>query len=115
MSLRRALTVLPDDRGTANAVREILSFFNAHPRHPIEPERLMHATGLPPARVEPVLEVLSKAYVIDCDGDPRLKPCSFDPDSVLSLEVSRYLRVADKSTARLQSRVDRFRGRYPSP
>jgi len=112
MSLRKALVLLPDDRGTAHALHEVLAFFNSHVDERIDAERVMHATGMPPARVEPILEVLAKTFVIDCDGDPRLKQCVFHPDSVLALEVSRYLRLGDHSSARLQSKVDRFRGRY---
>lgn len=114
MSLRKALALLPDDRGTATTVHEILAFFNAHPETEMQPERVMHATGLSPVRVEPVLKALADALVLDCDGDPRLKPCRYDPDAVLSMEVSRYLRLSGGSSARLQSSVDRFRGRYGS-
>lgn len=112
MSLRKALALLPDDRGTATVVREVLAFFDSHPDTDIEPERVMHATGLPPIRVEPVLKTLAETLVLDCDGEPALKSCRYHPDSVLSLEVSRYLRVQSGSSSQLQSSVDRFRGRH---
>lgn len=112
MSLRKALTLLPDDRATVNVTREAVAFFSAHPREPIEPERVYRALGMPAARVEPVLRALADSFVIDCDGDPRLDPCRFDPDSILQLEVNRFLRVKDTNQSRLQSGVDRYRGRY---
>ena len=112
MSLRTALAALPDDRDTATAVREVMTYFGAHPRTPIEPDRLMQATSLSSVRVEPVLAALSEGRVLHCAGDPRLAPCVFEPDHVLALEVERFLRVAGITNVRLQSSVGRFRSQY---
>lgn len=111
VSLRRALELLPDDRATQAAVREVVAFFGAHPKQPIEPHRVARATGLDPDRIAPVLEALSRAFVLDCDGDPMSVPGTYDPDAILALEVGRYLRVKDSTPSRLRTSVDRFRGR----
>jgi hypothetical protein len=49
--------------------------------------------------------------VVDCDGDPLTDPSSFDPDTMLAMEVRRYLRSSDSATSRVQTGVNRFRGR----
>ena len=111
MSLRTTLTLLPDDRATDAAVREVIAFFHAHAHEPVEPSRVSRATGLSADRVEPVLEALAKGRVIDCDGDPLTKPSSFDPDTMLAMEVRRFLRVSDSTSSRMRAGVDRYRGR----
>ena len=112
MSLRTALSVLPDDRETSTAVREVVTFFQRHARTPLAPERVVRATGLPPIRTEPVLKALADEGVLHCDGDPRLVECSYDPDRILALEVDRFLRVAGATNVRLQSGVGRYRDRF---
>lgn len=112
MSLRRALGSLPDDRQTVATVREVVSYLHEHPSQPIVAARVARVTGLPEPRVSTVLQALADAYVIDCDGDPRSCPCLFRPDTVLTLEVERFLRAAGDSNAKLQRGVDRFRSRY---
>jgi hypothetical protein len=114
MSLRRALAALPDDRDTAMAVREIVTFFNSHKGQAIEPGRLARVTGVGDLRTEPVLTALSCARVVDCDGDVRSDTCVYAPDVALDIEVRRYLRVSGTAGSGLQSRVDRFRGTYGS-
>ena len=63
------------------------------------------------SRVLPVLGALSKSVVIDCDGDPSLGSCTFEPNSVLKLEVERYLRTGGSDVARTQSSIGKFRSR----
>jgi hypothetical protein len=111
VSLRTTLALLPDDRGTDVAVREVIEFFRAHAHEPVEPSRITRATGLSADRVEPVLQALAKGRVVDCDGDPLTDPSSFDPDTMLAMEVRRYLRFSDSATSRVQTGMNRFRGR----
>jgi hypothetical protein len=111
MSLRTALATLPDDRGTARAVHEVISFLSAHQGDVLGGERIARATGLSHDRVELVLRSLCVAGVLHCDGDPRPTSVSFDPDRVLELEVERFLRIAVKPDARLQASVGKFRNR----
>lgn len=114
MSLRRALSALPDDRDTVAAVREVVAFLSLHPGEPMDVERVTRSTGVSSVRVEPVMCALAEALVIDCDGDPRLHEFTYQPDAVLSLEVRRFLKVAGGVESRLHRGVDRFRGRYNS-
>lgn len=111
MGLRTTLALLPDDRATEVAVREVIAFFRAHAHEPVEPGRVARATGLGAERVEPVIEVLARGRVINCDGDPLVEPSWFDPDTMLAMEVRRFLRVSDSASTRVHAGVDRFRGR----
>jgi len=111
MSLRTAMASLSDDRESVRAVREVVTCFSTHRGEPLRPERIARIVSLPRERTDPVLRALANALVINCDGDPSSFPCTFTPDSVLELEVERFLRRGDPGTARLQSSVDRFRRR----
>jgi len=111
VSLRTSLALLPDDRATATAVREVLAFFRAHAHEPVSATRVSRATGLSPERVEPVLEAFAKGLVIDCDGDPLNESSSFDPDTMLALEIRRYLRIGESVHSRANAGVIRYRGR----
>ena len=114
MSLRTTLALLPDDRATDAAVREVIAFFRAHAHEPVDASRVIRATGLPAERAEPVLQALAKGRVIDCDGDPLRESSSFDPDTMLALEVRRFLRSGDSASSRMQTGVNRYRGRQSS-
>lgn len=111
MSLRTSLALLPDDRGTNATVHEVIAFFRAHAHEPVEASRISRAIGMDAERVEPVLQALATGRVIDCDGDPLIHPCSFDPDTMLALEIKRFLRVGDSASSRMHSGVTKYRGR----
>lgn len=111
MSLRTALARLPDDRGTVHAAKEVVACFAMHAGEPMSAARISRSTGLDEARVVPVLKALARSVVIDCDGDPSLGACTFTPDTVLQLEVERYLRSGGSDTARVQASLGRFRSR----
>ena len=112
MSLRTALASLPDDRTTANAVREIVAFYAAHERTPIDARRLSRATAISSERVESVVRALCSEGVLHCDGDPHLDGSRFDPDRVLAMEVDRFLRSAGTPHAKLQASVGRYLNRF---
>ena len=114
MSLRTALATLPDDRSTACVIHEVVAFFSAHAHTPIDIERVVRATGFGFERVEPVMGALCSGGVLHCDGDLRLRGCSFDPDHVMALEVQRFLRTSGTPGARLQTGVGRYRNRFGS-
>ena len=111
MSLRTSLALLPDDRSTDATVREVIAFFRAHPHESVEVTRISRATGMPTERVDPVLRALASGRVIDCDGDPMIRPCSFDPDTMLALEIKRFLRTGGSASSRMHAGVDKYRGR----
>ena len=112
MSLRTALAALPDDRNTAIAVREVVAFFAAHQKEPMDLDRVSRATSLGSGRVETVAQALCSAGVLHCDGDPRLKDVSFEPDHILAMEVDRFLRTSGLSTSRFQASVGKYRNRF---
>jgi hypothetical protein len=112
VSLRRALAALPDDRTTRSALHSVVSYLDTHKDVPFDLTGVTRGTGLDDRRVESVLCELARAFVIDCDGDPRSTSCTYKPDSVLSLEVRQFLRTSGGGDARLQRGVDRFRGRH---
>lgn len=114
MSLRTALASLPDDRETAACVRQVLGYLAEHPAEPVTAARISRVVGIDQHRVDTVMSAFAKSYVVDCDGDPEVASCVFRPDSIVSMEVSRFMRSAGSSSARLQRGVDRFRGRYGS-
>lgn len=82
-----------------------------HVGEPVPATRISRSTGLELSRVVPVLTALARYLVIDCDGDPSTKSCTFKPDTVLKLEVERYMRSGSSDTARLQSSLGKFRAR----
>jgi hypothetical protein len=112
MSLRKALAALPDDRDTVIAARKVVTFFHRHAHDPVEAARVARATGLAPERTDPVIAALAEGGVLHCDGDPCSSGCRYDPDRVLALEVDRFMRATDSTSARLQSGVDRYRDRF---
>lgn len=111
VSLRTALSALPDDRGTVHAAHEIMVCFATHAGEPLPASRISSSTGLEVGRVVPVLTAFAKCAVIDCDGDPSLGLCTFQPDAVLMLEVERYLRSGSPGAALMQSSLGKFRSR----
>ena len=111
MSLRKALAALPDDRDSAAAARMVITFFHRHAHDPVGADRVARATGLPLDRAEPVMSALAAGGVLHCDRDLGLSECRYEPDRILALEVDRFMRTTD-SSARLQSGVDRYRGRF---
>jgi len=112
VSLRKALAALPDDRTTRAALRGVVSYLDTHRGVPFDLRLITRGTGLDDVSVESVLCALARAFVIDCDGDPRSTSCTYKPDSVLLLEVRQFLRTSGGGDVRLQRGVDRFRGRH---
>lgn len=112
VSLRRALAALPDDRDTAAAARKVIMFFHGHAHDPVGAERVARATGLSPDRTLPVMSALALEGVLNCDGDPSLSQCRYEPDRILALEVDRFMRTSNSSSVRVQSGIDRYRDRF---
>lgn len=112
MSLRTALASLPDDRRTATAVREIVAYFDEHRSQPVDARRVERATGVSHELTRSVVSALVSNFVLDCDGDSTTDTCVFVPDTVLSLEVDRFLRSGTGSGGQLQRGVDRYRNRF---
>lgn len=112
MSLRRALAALPDDVESRAAVRGVLGFLEGHVGEPLDAERVRKSTGVSAVQLEAVLKAMQAVEVVDCDGDSRVDSFVYAPDSVLQLEVRRFVRSAGNAEQLLQRGVDRFRGRF---
>jgi hypothetical protein len=111
VSLRKALSALPDDRATVHAAHEVIACLAMHVGESMPVARISRSTGLDISRVAPVLAAFAASVVVDCDGDPSLGSCTFEPDAVLRLEVERYLRSGGSDAARMQSSIGKFRSR----
>jgi hypothetical protein len=114
VSLRRALAALPDDRATLAAAREMLRFFSAHANEYVDEERVVRATRVTPTQAERILKVLTEAHVIDCGGSGPSEH-RYAPDTLLALEMKRYLQAGSAPSSSLQQGTDRFRSRYGGP
>ncbi len=114
MSLRQVVAMLSDDRETLTATRDVIAYFDRHRDQRIAVPALERATGVPSWRLARLLDVLTDAHVLDCDGDVRSDGCVYHPDTALDLEVRRFLRAAVAAEGALQRKVDRFRERFGS-
>lgn len=112
MTLRRALARLSDDRDSVRAARDVVAYLDRHRGELLDPAKIGLAVGISGTRIEPVLAALFDGLVISCEGDPLHDRCTFAPDTVLSLEVRRFLKSSSGVDVGLQRRVDRFRGTY---
>jgi hypothetical protein len=111
VSLRKALATLPDDREAVSATREILAFFASHADEYVSTERVARATRVSPHRVELILGTLVDTFVLDCGGSGE-REYRYAPDSLLALEMKRYLQTSAVPNSSLQRGTDRFRSRY---
>ena len=111
MSLRKALAALPEDRATTSATREVLRFFDTHPNQYVDESRVVRATQATAARVELILHALTDAHVLDCGGSGGQER-RYAPDTLLALEMKRYLQSGATPSTSLQRSTDRFRSRY---
>lgn len=94
------------------ALREVLAFLSMHVGERVDVDRVGRATGLAVPRVTPVLKALTDASVVDCDGDSCDGAIVFEPDTVVRLEVRRFLKSGGEPERRLQRGTDRFRDRF---
>jgi hypothetical protein len=110
MSLRTALEMLPADRKTRFAVREIVAYFSRHPDEWLAVERVSRVTEVPSEQVRRVLDVLASAFVLDSDDDSE--EFRYERDPLLDREIKRYLRRADTHTQLQRSNLEEFRRRF---
>lgn len=111
MSLARALASLPSDEVVEAQVRDIVVLFTHHPGEWIEIVEAARRVAHPVAKVQPVLEALRAAFVLDFDGVDSYR---YKYDVGVSIEVDAYLHRARAAQNHVQTNVARFRERYGS-
>jgi hypothetical protein len=110
MSLRRALDRLPHDRATEGAARELLTLFRRRHGEWIPLSELLIEGSYPEGVGRTVLDTLVSSTVLEFrGGPPRYR---YETDSLVELEIDRYLRRADRHSGMVQDNVARFRQRY---
>jgi hypothetical protein len=108
MSLRRALDRLAADRATENSVREVLHFLRVHNGQPFSAAEIARRLERPEGSVAVIVLELADAFVLHRDG-----PCySYEAESVLEMDVDRFIRRAESQSAVVQTNVAKFRDRY---
>lgn len=111
MSLRRALEELPHDRMLESVAREVLGLFQRNPKSWLTPDQVK--SRIPhPANADRILTLMAESYVLDFeDAPPRYRLVD---DTLLSIEVDRFLRQAERHEHRIQTNVARFRRHFNS-
>lgn len=110
MSLARAITALTPDREIETGLRDVLRFLTEHENQWFESGRLASVTSLSGPRLDTVLGGLARSFVLDFHDDP---PCyRYHPDTLLDIEVSRFLRRTDSRDGMMRGNLERFRSRY---
>lgn len=112
MSLRRALLSLPDDRTSRAILRRLISYLDLHRSESLDCYDIARRVDLSETNTEALLKTLADARVVDFDVESGRRTCRFAPDSVLELEVARFLRSTSGAESQLQKGVGRFRDRY---
>jgi hypothetical protein len=110
MGLKRAIELLPCDRATQTALRDVVRFLGAHTGEWFDSGHIARVSVAAPEQVDVVLEVLCRTFVIDCSGVPA--QYRFEGDRVTRFEIEGFLRRADRNSGAVQSNVERFRERY---
>ena len=109
MGLRQALEKLPHDRAVESATRTILALFRKQPGEWLTADEILtHVSD--PAAGRKVLRILTETFVLDFQDAPPRYRC--EPDTLLEMELERYLHGAERHEERRQSNMARFRRRF---
>jgi hypothetical protein len=110
MGLDRALRDLPGDRATETAVRDVLQLMVAHTGRPFTPREMADRLGRPEDSIKVILSTLAKGLVLEADGEAY----AYERDSILELDVQRFLQRSGVHSQLAQDNLARFRDRYGS-
>jgi hypothetical protein len=108
VSLRRALDRLSADRATESVVREVLNFVRVRCGQRFTAAEIARRLERPEALVAVIVLELADAFVLRRDGSCY----SYETDSVLEMDVDRFMRRAENQSAVVQTNVAKFRDRY---
>lgn len=108
MSLRKALDRLPGDLATENAVREVLQLLRIRTGEPLSVAEIARRLERPEGSVAVILLELADAFVLHRDSLSYSYVC----DSVVEMDVDRFMRRAESHSTFVQTNVAKFRDRY---
>ncbi len=110
MGLAAAMSLIGDDRSTTSTMRDVLSGLTAAPGRWFTEAEIMRRSLYDRDAVAAVLQALVAGRVLDFE--PASSSYRYNQDTVLDLEVRRFLRHADGNERAVRTNVDRFRQRY---
>ncbi len=108
MGLDRALHALPDDRGTENAVRDVLQLMSRHAGEWMRTTDVSRSVEQPEHRVAVILSTLVDGLVLRSEGD-RFR---YDRDSIVDMDIRRFLNRSEAHNRLAQNNLARYRDRF---
>jgi DNA-binding IclR family transcriptional regulator len=112
VGLSKAINSMHGDRAAETVLRDVLVTFRRHPREWLSTDSVARDAGRPRPDVESIMLTLAECFVLDFDSqDARFR---YQPDGLLELDISDYLRRVDTINDRLQNNVARFRSQFGS-
>jgi hypothetical protein len=110
LGLAQAMSLIADDRHMESVTREVLSVFTGSPDRWLTTAEVARRCLHDAETVGRVLTALAAGCVLDFEaasGGYR-----YHQDTVLDLEIRRFIRRADGHERLVRTNVDRFRQRY---
>jgi hypothetical protein len=101
---------LPSDRSTEDAVRDVLELARIHAGEWLGASEVARRLQRPEESVRVILSKLAEGYVLHSDGD-RFR---YDSDTLLDLDVERFLHRSQQHTQFQQNNLAKFRDRFGS-
>ena len=108
MGLDRALHGLTDDRGSENAVREVLQLMSRHPGEWMRTADVARTVEHPEHSVAVILSRLADGFVLHADGD-RFR---YDRDPLVDMDIKRFLTRSEAHNRFAQDNLARYRDRF---
>jgi hypothetical protein len=104
------MSLIADDRQTQSATREVLDVMTASPERWFTAAEVSRRCLIDSDTVHGVLTALAAGRVLDFE--PASGSYRYRKDTVLDLEVRRFIRSANGHERLVRTNVDRFRQRY---
>lgn len=104
------MALLPSDRSTEDAVRDILEIARVHTGEWLGASEVARRLQRPEESVRVILSRLAEGRVLNRDGD-RFR---YDSETLLDLDVERFMRRSQQHTQFQQNNLAKFRDRFGS-
>jgi DNA-binding GntR family transcriptional regulator len=108
MGLDRALSELPCDRGTENAVRDVLKLMTAQSGHRFTAREIAGRLSRSEDPIKVILSTLAAGHVLEAEGNAY----AYERDPALELDVKRFMQRSEVHNQLAQDNLARFRDRY---